>query len=126
MMKPSTPIPVYLEIGKKRTFAGAVQWPGWCRSGRDESAALQALFEYGPRYGRVVSGAKLGFRAPLTLPALSVRGRLGKVWRLRYGANWRSAGRAAACTGRHATSCGASPGTCSTTPGRSRTGWRDT
>ena len=72
----STPIPVYLEIGKKRTFAGAVQWPGWCRSGRDESAALQALFEYGPRYGRVVSGAKLGFRAPLTLPTLVVRERL--------------------------------------------------
>src|SRR5438093_9007166 len=71
-----TPIPVYLEIGKKRTFAGAVEWPGWCRSGRDETAALQALFEYAPRYGRVVSGAKLGFRAPLRVSAFAVRERL--------------------------------------------------
>jgi hypothetical protein len=35
---------VYLEIGKKRTFAGAIAWPGWCRSGRDEEAALQACW----------------------------------------------------------------------------------
>jgi hypothetical protein len=55
---------VYLEIGPKRTFAGAIDWPGWSRSGRDESAALQALFEYGPRYARVVRSARLGFQAP--------------------------------------------------------------
>ena len=47
-------IPVYLEIGARRTFAGAVDWPGWCRSGRDETAALEALLSYGPRYGRVI------------------------------------------------------------------------
>ncbi len=41
---------VYLEIGKKRTIAGAIEWPGWCRVGRDEDTALQALFDYGPRY----------------------------------------------------------------------------
>ena len=57
-------IPVYLEIGKKRTFAGAMDWPGWSRGGRDKSAALQALFEYGPRYARVVRSARLGFQAP--------------------------------------------------------------
>ena len=27
------PIDVYLELGTKRTFAGAIDWPGWCRSG---------------------------------------------------------------------------------------------
>jgi hypothetical protein len=27
---------VYLETGQKRVFAAAVDWPGWCRSGRDE------------------------------------------------------------------------------------------
>jgi hypothetical protein len=57
-------IPVSLEIGKKRTFAGAIDWPGWCRSGGDESAALQALFDYGPRYARVLRSARLGFQAP--------------------------------------------------------------
>jgi hypothetical protein len=39
----SAEIPTYLEIGAKRTFAGALDWPGWCRAGRDEAAALEAL-----------------------------------------------------------------------------------
>src|SRR3989337_2213385 len=55
-------IEVYLEVGQKRTFAGAVDWPGWCRSGRDEASALRALFDYGPRYARVLRAARLGFR----------------------------------------------------------------
>lgn len=55
---------IYLEIGKSRTFAVALDWPGWARSGRDESAALQALFDYGPRYERVLASTGLGFRAP--------------------------------------------------------------
>ncbi len=63
-MPSSNKIDVYLEVGKKRTFAGAVDWPGWCRSGRDQASALQALFDYGPRYARVVGAARLGFRAP--------------------------------------------------------------
>jgi len=40
--------PVYLESGSRRTFAGAIDWPGWCRSGRDEASALEALLSYGP------------------------------------------------------------------------------
>ena len=69
-------IKVYLEIGEKKTFAGAIDWPGWCRSGRDEESALQALFDYGSRYGRVVRASKLGFRAPTDASALSVVERL--------------------------------------------------
>src|SRR5437870_4946870 len=75
-MKPSTPIPVYLEIGKKRTFAGAIEWPGWCRSGRDEGSALQALADYGPRYARVLRPARLGFHAPADVAAFVVVERL--------------------------------------------------
>ena len=67
---------VYLEVGQTRTFAGALDWPGWCRSGRDEESALQALFDAGSRYARVVSGAKLGFRAPKEASALVVVERL--------------------------------------------------
>lgn len=37
---------VYLEIGKKRTFASALDWPGWCRSAPDEAAALHNLYGY--------------------------------------------------------------------------------
>jgi hypothetical protein len=44
---------VYLEIGAKRVFAGALDWPGWCRAGRDEESALQALLDYAPRYARI-------------------------------------------------------------------------
>ena len=34
---PSTaPTDVYLELGTKRVFACALEWPGWCRGGRDE------------------------------------------------------------------------------------------
>lgn len=43
-------IPVYLEVGKQRVFAAALEWPGWSRSGRTEEAALEALVDYGPRY----------------------------------------------------------------------------
>ena len=67
---------VYLEIGQKRTFAGAIEWPGWCRSGRDEESALQALLEYGARYGRVLSRSRLGFQAPKSISAFDVVERL--------------------------------------------------
>jgi len=34
------PIPVYIESGAKKVFACAVDFPGWCRSGKDEASAL--------------------------------------------------------------------------------------
>lgn len=67
---------VYLEGGKKRTFAGALDWPGWCRRGNDEASALQALVEYGPRYARVLQGTRLGFHAPDDVSGLVVVERL--------------------------------------------------
>src|SRR5437762_171063 len=36
------PHDVAIERGAKRVFAGANEWPGWCRSGRTEEAALVA------------------------------------------------------------------------------------
>ena len=69
-------IKVYLEIGKKRTFAGAIDWPGWCRSGRDEESALQALSGYGERYARVLRTSKLGFQAPADVSSFVVTERL--------------------------------------------------
>jgi hypothetical protein len=50
---------VYLERGDKRTFAGALDWPGWSRSGKDDAQALEALLAYAPRYARVVKRAGL-------------------------------------------------------------------
>jgi hypothetical protein len=66
------PIRVYLEAGSKRVFACAVDWPGWCRSGRDEELALQALFEYGPRYAKVLHNSEIEFHAPAYPSALTV------------------------------------------------------
>src|SRR5829696_3273491 len=76
MAKSANNFEVYLEIGKKRTFAGAIQWPGWCRSGRDESAALQALFEAGPRYASILRKSRLGFQVPQDVSAFVVVERL--------------------------------------------------
>lgn len=55
---------VFLEIGAKKVFAGAIKWPGWCRFGRDENSALQTLLDTGPRYARILELAGLGFIAP--------------------------------------------------------------
>jgi hypothetical protein len=57
------PIPVYIESGAKKVFACAVDFPGWCRSGKDEQQALAALADYAPRYAEVARLAKATFPA---------------------------------------------------------------
>jgi hypothetical protein len=47
-------IEVGLEVGAKRTFASALEWPGWSRGARDESMAIEALERYRPRYARAL------------------------------------------------------------------------
>src|SRR4051812_5524137 len=69
-------IEVYLEVGEKRTFAGALDWPGWCRRGSDEAAALQALVDHGPRYARVFRATPLQFNPPADVSAFAVIERL--------------------------------------------------
>jgi hypothetical protein len=56
---------VYIESGRTRTFACACDWPGWCRSGKDESSALAALGAYAPRYAPVVRKARIAFQPRL-------------------------------------------------------------
>jgi hypothetical protein len=68
--------PIYLEIGRKRVFAGALEWPAWARSGRDEEAAIEALFAYAPRFAKVLRGTRLGFETPTDRSALTVVERL--------------------------------------------------
>ncbi len=65
-------IPVYLERGSKRTFACAVDWPGWCRSGRDEGSALHALLDYAPRYARAMKRKRIAFPKVVDVSALQV------------------------------------------------------
>jgi hypothetical protein len=54
-------IEVYIESGNKRVFACAYDWPGWCRSARDEAGALAALGAYASRYAPVAKRAQLPF-----------------------------------------------------------------
>jgi Transposase DDE domain group 1 len=55
-------IAVCLEVAPKSSFASALDWPGWCRAGRDEGAALEALASYAGRYAPVAEQA--GGRLP--------------------------------------------------------------
>ena len=54
---------VYAEVAKKRAFVSAREWPGWCRAGRDEEAALSALAAYAPRYAAVAAEAGIDLPA---------------------------------------------------------------
>jgi hypothetical protein len=71
-MRNMNSIKVFVEIGQKRIFAGAVDWPGWCRSGRDEKTALQALIDYGPRYAQVLHSRGIEFQLPTDASDLMV------------------------------------------------------
>jgi hypothetical protein len=44
---------VSLEVGTRWVFATALDWPGWCRRGKGEQAALDALLDYADRYAAV-------------------------------------------------------------------------
>jgi hypothetical protein len=47
-------IDVFIESGRRRVFASALDWPGWARSGKDEDLAVQAMADYLPRYLAIV------------------------------------------------------------------------
>jgi len=53
--------PVYLEVGMKRVFACALEWPGWCRSAKTEGEALAALTASAERYAAVAREASASF-----------------------------------------------------------------
>lgn len=49
------------EASARRVFVWAVDWPGWCRSGRDRESALDTLETYRERYAPVAEAAGLEF-----------------------------------------------------------------
>ena len=75
---------VYLEIGGKRTFASAADWPGWCRSSKDEAGALASLASYATRYAKVAKLARVEF--PHVAPTFKVVERLQGNATTDYGA----------------------------------------
>ena len=61
-------IPVYLEVGARRVFAGALEWPGWIRSAKTEDQALDALAAAARRYEPVAALAGLALPEPRGAP----------------------------------------------------------
>jgi hypothetical protein len=60
--KAGSHIEVVVEVAPKRSFASAVDWPGWCRSGRTPDSAVETLAAYAARYKTVAAAA--GQRLP--------------------------------------------------------------
>jgi hypothetical protein len=60
---PPSRVVVCLEVTPKQAVASALDWPGWCRAGRDEDAALKALPSYARRYAPVAGPAGTSFPA---------------------------------------------------------------
>jgi hypothetical protein len=57
----STKVTVGVEVTPKKSFASALEWPGWTRAGKTPEAAVEALAAYAPRYAEVAKRAKLTF-----------------------------------------------------------------
>lgn len=57
-------------------FAVSAHWPGWARSGKDESSALQAMLNSSKRYAAVIKETGLVFNAPQLYADFLIYGRL--------------------------------------------------
>ena len=67
---PPRRIAVCLEVTPKQAVASALDWPGWCRAGRDEGAALEALAGYAGRYAPVAGQAGVSFPATVAFDVI--------------------------------------------------------
>jgi len=71
-MQISKPYDIYLELGNKKIFACAVQWPGWDRAGHDEGSALETLLRYATRYAEAIKPTRLEFTIPQAVDDFSI------------------------------------------------------
>jgi hypothetical protein len=51
------------EVGAKKAFVWAIDWPGWCRAGKTVDEARESLVAYMPRYAPVAKIARLALPA---------------------------------------------------------------
>jgi len=66
----SARIAVCLEVAPKQSLASALDWPGWCRAGRDDASALEALASFAERYAPVAQRAGLSLPYPVVFYVL--------------------------------------------------------
>jgi hypothetical protein len=52
---------IAIEAGDKKTFASALDWPGWSRSAKTREDAIERLLAYAPRYAPVPKRARVAF-----------------------------------------------------------------
>jgi hypothetical protein len=69
-------IRVVLEVAPKKSFASALDWPGWSRGAKTPDEALEALVAYAPRYASVAKRARIPFDPPASSGDLEVVERL--------------------------------------------------
>lgn len=70
-------VKVALEQGRRRTFASALDWPGWARAGRGDDQALEALESYRNRYGALLTKRGLATPTGQLVVAATVHGDAG-------------------------------------------------
>jgi hypothetical protein len=63
---------VVLEVAPKRSFASAIDWPGWSRGAKTADEAVDALLAYAPRYARVARRAQVPFSPPATARGVEI------------------------------------------------------
>ena len=63
---------VVLEVAPKRSFASAIDWPGWSRGAKTADEALETLLAYAPRYAKVAKRAKVAFSPPATVRGVEI------------------------------------------------------
>jgi hypothetical protein len=71
----TTPIAVTIESTPKRSFASAVDWPGWSRGAKTEELALDALAAYAARYAPIAEAAGEAIPRALEVEDLEIVGR---------------------------------------------------
>ena len=71
---------IYLEVGSKKAVAWSLEWPGWCRIGKNEEAAVQALIDKEERYRVIAQRAGLAFEPGDLVVVERVPGNGGTDW----------------------------------------------
>ena len=61
MSPQADPLAVALESTPKKTFASALDWPGWSRSAKTPELAIEVLLAYAPRFATIATAAGVSF-----------------------------------------------------------------
>ena len=67
-----TKINIYLELGKKKTAACAVEHLGYFRVAKTEEEVLESLLAYGERYAKLMQAGGIDFSAPTSLADFNI------------------------------------------------------